>query len=75
MSSKHYKFTTKKKTTNTQQNHNKNNNTNNIHTQKHLPRIRVCVRKRPANKKECQNGDIDIIEIKNTHSLTVKELK
>ena len=73
MSSKHYKFTTKKKTNNTQQNN--NYNTNNIHIQKHVPRIRVCVRKRPANKKEYQNGDIDIIEIKNTHSLTVKELK
>ena len=74
MSSKNYKFTTKKKANNPQQNNN-NNNTNNIHVQKHLPRIRVCVRKRPANKKECQNGDIDIIEIKNAHSLTVKELK
>lgn len=44
-------------------------------TQKPLPRIRVCVRKRPPNKKEIQNSDIDILEIKNGSSLTVKELK
>lgn len=40
-----------------------------------LPRIRVCVRKRPANKKEIQNNDIDILEILNNNSLVVKELK
>ena len=42
---------------------------------KPLPRIRVCVRKRPPNRKEIQNCDIDILDIKNGNSLTVKELK
>lgn len=40
-----------------------------------IPRIRVCVRKRPPNKKEIQNGDIDIIDITHRHSLCVKVLK
>lgn len=40
-----------------------------------IPRIRVCVRKRPPNKKEIQNSDIDIIDITDQHSLFVKELK
>ena len=97
MSSKIYRFTSKKKTspnttTTTTPNHPiKSNitssayqllpkdkidfNSNNISLQKPLPKIRVCVRKRPANKKECLNGDIDIIEIKNSNSLTIKELK
>lgn len=40
-----------------------------------IPRIRVCVRKRPANKKEIEKNDIDILEISGSDSLTVKELK
>lgn len=40
-----------------------------------IPKIRVCVRKRPANRKEINNNDIDILEIKGPNSLTVKELK
>ena len=42
---------------------------------KPLPRIRVCVRKRPPNRKEIQNCAIDILDIKNGNSLTVKEPK
>ena len=40
-----------------------------------IPKIQVCIRKRPSNKKEIENNDIDIIEINNENSLTINELK
>ena len=40
-----------------------------------IPKIKVCVRKRPPNKKEISNNDIDIIQQKSKRSLVVKELK
>lgn len=40
-----------------------------------IPKIRVVVRKRPANKKEIQRNDIDIIEARSAHTVVVKELK
>ena len=42
---------------------------------KNIPKIQVCIRKRPSNKKEIENNDIDIIEINNETTLTVRELK
>ena len=42
---------------------------------KELPKIRVVVRKRPSNKKEIQKGDIDIIDIRSSQTMVVKELK
>lgn len=42
---------------------------------KEIPKIRVAVRKRPLNSKELQKNDIDIIEVKNSSELIVKELK
>jgi hypothetical protein len=43
--------------------------------QKEVPKIRVVVRKRPANKKEIQRNDIDIIELRASQTVVVKELK
>ena len=40
-----------------------------------IPKIRVVVRKRPANQKEQVQNDIDIIEAKNSNTIIVKELK
>ena len=40
-----------------------------------IPKIRVVVRKRPANQKEQVQNDIDIIETKNNNTIIVKELK
>ena len=40
-----------------------------------IPKIQVCIRKRPSNKKEIENNEIDIIEINNETTLTVRELK
>ena len=42
---------------------------------KKIPKIRVCVRKRPPSKKEIEKNDIDILETKSETSLVVKELK
>lgn len=42
---------------------------------KDIPKIRVIVRKRPLNKKEYQKNDIDIIEVRNSQTCIVKELK
>ena len=51
----------------------KSSNNQNI---KHpIPKIRVVVRKRPANQKELQQNDIEIIESKNNNTIIVKELK
>lgn len=38
-------------------------------------KIQVAVRKRPINKKEVAKGDIDIIAVKDIHTLTVREMK
>ncbi len=73
MSSKNFKFTCKKSKKQIVQNIPDIDNI--ITDSTNLPRIRVCVRKRPPNKKEIQNSDIDILEIRNGNSLTVKELK
>ena len=40
-----------------------------------IPKIRVIVRKRPISKKELIKNDTDIIEIKSTQTLIVKEMK
>lgn len=42
---------------------------------KEPPKIRVVVRKRPLTSKEQKRADNDILEIVNTESLIVKELK
>ncbi len=47
----------------------------NILKKNKIPKIQVCIRKRPSNKKEIENNDIDIIEINNETTLTVRELK
>ena len=44
-------------------------------SKKIIPKIRVCVRKRPQSKKEIEKNDIDILETKSETSLVVKELK
>ena len=49
---------------------------NNAQTTKaKLSKIRVIVRKRPANHREYAQNDIDIISTKNKNTITVKELK
>lgn len=40
-----------------------------------IPRIRVIVRKRPLNKKEINRNDLDIIDLRSSSNLVVKELK
>lgn len=40
-----------------------------------LPKIRVIVRKRPMNKKEQIKNEQDIIEIKDSKTIIVKEIK
>ena len=42
---------------------------------KDVQKIRVAVRKRPLNKKELGRNEIDIIEVKTSQTLIVKELK
>ena len=42
---------------------------------KSIPRIRVICRKRPLSKKELAKNEMDIIEMKSSSSLVVKELK
>ena len=42
---------------------------------KEPPKIRVVVRKRPLTSKELKRADNDILEIINSESLIVKELK
>lgn len=50
--------------------------TNNFVSNTGIPKIRVIVRKRPANQKELIQNDIDIIEThKETNTIIVKELK
>jgi hypothetical protein len=39
------------------------------------PKIRVVVRKRPLTSKEVKKCDNDILEVRNTQHLVVKELK
>ena len=40
-----------------------------------IPKIRVIVRKRPLVKKELQKNEMDIIEMRNSNTVIVKELK
>lgn len=39
------------------------------------PKIKVCIRKRPLNKKESTKNDIDIIDVRTSQSVIVKEMK
>ncbi len=39
------------------------------------PKIRVVVRKRPLTHKESKKADNDILEVRGTQNLVVKELK
>jgi hypothetical protein len=52
-----------------------NCNQNIINSLDSIPKIRVAVRKRPLNKKEISKSEMDIIEIKSSNTVTVKELK
>jgi hypothetical protein len=40
-----------------------------------IPKIKVCIRKRPMNRKESSKGDIDIVEVRGTQTVVVKEQK
>ena len=40
-----------------------------------IPKIRVIVRKRPLSKKEASKGENDIVDIRGTNQVVVKELK
>ena len=40
-----------------------------------IPKIRVIVRKRPLSKKESSKGENDIVDIRGTNQIVVKELK
>lgn len=40
-----------------------------------IPKIKVCIRKRPMNRKESAKGDIDIVEVRGTQTVVVKEQK
>jgi hypothetical protein len=40
-----------------------------------IPKIRVIVRKRPIGKKELLKSEMDIIEMRSSNSVIVKELK
>ena len=40
-----------------------------------IPKIRVAVRKRPLNRKEALRNEMDIIDIRNSSTIIVKELK
>ncbi len=40
-----------------------------------IPKIRVAVRKRPLNRKEALRNEMDIIDIRNSTTIVVKELK
>ena len=53
--------------------HNINNNPNHPHQK--ISKIKVVVRKRPANQREQIQNDIDIIEKKGKDTIIVKELK
>ena len=40
-----------------------------------IPKIKVCIRKRPMNRKESGKGDIDIVEVRGAQTVVVKEQK
>ena len=40
-----------------------------------IPKIRVCIRKRPLSKKELSKGEKDLIDVKNNDEVYVKEQK
>lgn len=44
-------------------------------SQKGAPKIRVVIRKRPVNKKELQRSDADIIDVRGTQTVVVREMK
>ena len=46
-----------------------------LYNEREPPRIRVVVRKRPLTSKETKRNDADILDIVDTESLIVKELK
>jgi len=39
------------------------------------PKISVVIRKRPLGKKEIAKGDVDIIDVRSSSTLVVKEMK
>ncbi len=39
------------------------------------PKIKVVVRKRPINRAELSRNEIDIVEIRNSDTVVIKELK
>jgi hypothetical protein len=43
--------------------------------EQNIPKIRVCIRKRPLMKKELNNNEKDIIEVRSTDEVYVRELK
>jgi len=40
-----------------------------------IPKIRVCIRKRPMSKKEINKADADIIDVRSSNQISVKETK
>lgn len=48
---------------------------NSSYSSRELPKIRVIVRKRPLGKKELLKNEMDIIEMRNSNTVIVKELK
>jgi hypothetical protein len=40
-----------------------------------IPKIRVCIRKRPLSKKELATGDKDVIEVRTPDEVFVREQK
>jgi hypothetical protein len=43
--------------------------------EQNIPKIRVCIRKRPLMKKELANNEKDIIEVRGSDEVFVRELK
>jgi hypothetical protein len=48
---------------------------NSVYSSRDIPKIRVIVRKRPLSKKELIKNEMDIIEMRTSSSVVVKELK
>ena len=46
-----------------------------LDSMKEPPKIRVVVRKRPLTSKELKRADTDVLELQDSASLIVKELK
>lgn len=47
----------------------------NMEIETNIPKIRVCIRKRPLTKKELSKADRDIVEVKDRDEVTIKEQK